>query len=306
MKKLGFYAVSLLVLVGLASCSQQNAEVIPAPDTRLSESASYAFGEEAVAALEAELITEGLQDEDTSNDDFLRMLQEIGGSSKFGELLTTLNDKEMETFLEQYGIGFSSSLPGEEQSNELTPQRITDCVQYFPRWDRNKTHRVGGHTVYIDGSGRPYWAERYYIGSGKPPTTSYNSCQTTVGRWGRSDDDGGHLISAELGGYNKRANIVPQNKDFNRIIWRSAESRVADCVKWQPGDKHRYRVYAIYPDRNSLRPEDWLGQYQYIELPEDNEAKVTAAARFWNESDGGPGGKAVADKFRRDLYIGCR
>lgn len=50
----------------------------------------------------------------------------------------------------------------------------------------------------------------------------------TGGRWGDRegvDYDNGHIIAAQRGGFGKRINLVPKDKDLNRGVWMHVESR---------------------------------------------------------------------------------
>jgi DNA/RNA endonuclease G (NUC1) len=61
-----------------------------------------------------------------------------------------------------------------------------------------------------------------------------NDCQGKVGGWGdtaspSNEYDGGHMIGSQLGGWGKRANMVPQVANFNRGNWAQIENTLADC-----------------------------------------------------------------------------
>ncbi|MDO6459233.1 DNA/RNA non-specific endonuclease [Granulosicoccaceae sp. 1_MG-2023] len=59
--------------------------------------------------------------------------------------------------------------------------------------------------------------------------TGVRNCyqQGKVGSCGLDDDEGGHLIATKLGGPSERINLVPQNMNLNRSIWKRMENRWA-------------------------------------------------------------------------------
>jgi hypothetical protein len=107
---------------------------------------------------------------------------------------------------------------------------ISDCPNYFPSSDRSFWQSFDGEFYYIDSSGRPLQAYKYL-----PPIVAEgrsDSCQASVGQWGdaenpSNDYDGGHLIGSQLGGWGKRANLVPQDANFNRGNWLVLENKMA-------------------------------------------------------------------------------
>ena len=99
---------------------------------------------------------------------------------------------------------------------------ITDCPKYFPSGDRNIWHNFNGEFYFVEGCGRPHRAYSYLPPIASEPRS--DSCQLNVGQWGdaenpSNDYDGGHLIGSQLGGWGKRANLVPQDANFNRGNW---------------------------------------------------------------------------------------
>jgi DNA/RNA non-specific endonuclease len=169
--------------------------------------------------------------------------QDFGGPDGLMEFFETHSEQEIQQAMEPYGVGF-------------TPALITDCPQYFPSGDRNKWHTINGEYYFIDGSGRP---SRAY--ANLPPITAAarsDSCQASVGQWGdaanpSNDYDGGHLIGSQLGGYGKRANLVPQDTNFNRGNWVTLENKMARCASL-PSGRMRYTVGAGYPNSSTLIP----------------------------------------------------
>lgn len=173
-----------------------------------------------------------------------QMERDFGGPDALMEFFETHSDEEIRAAMEPYGVGFVS--------NEL----ITDCPQYFPSGDRNIWHSINGEYYFIDGSGRPNRAYAYL-----PPIVTEarsDTCQASVGQWGdaenpSNDYDGGHLIGSQLGGWGKRANLVPQDTNFNRGNWATLENKMAKCGSL-PSGRLRYTVGAGYPNSSALIP----------------------------------------------------
>lgn len=172
-----------------------------------------------------------------------QMEQDFGGPSGLMEFFATHSEEEIRRALAPYGVGFTTAA-------------ITDCPKYFPSSDRNTWHYINGEYYFIESYGRPYRAYAYL-----PPIASEvrnETCQGYVGQWGdaenpNNDYDGGHLIGSQLGGYGKRANLVPQDANFNRGNWATLENKMAKCSVL-PNGRMRYYIGANYPNSTALIP----------------------------------------------------
>jgi hypothetical protein len=107
----------------------------------------------------------------------------------------------------------------------MTSSRSSGCRSS----DAQRLHFNGEH-YFIDGAGRPAraYADLPPI-AGEPRSPA---CRSDVGGWGDAEDpendyDGGHLIGAQLGGWGRRANLVPQDANFNRGTWAVLENAMA-------------------------------------------------------------------------------
>ncbi len=189
--------------------------------------------------------------------------QDFGGPSGVMDFFESHTESEIQQALAPYGVGFRIHPDAEIQrmlesygKNDVTAALITDCPQYFPSGDRNIWHSLNGEYYFIDGSGRPHRAYSYL-----PPIAAEarsDSCQGSVGQWGdaanpSNDYDGGHLIGSQLGGWGKRANLVPQDANFNRGNWVTLENKMAKCAAL-PNGRMRYYIGANYPNTTSLIP----------------------------------------------------
>lgn len=167
-------------------------------------------------------------------------------------------------------------------------KNISDCPQYFPTSDRNKWHAFNGEHYYIDNAGRPYKAYAYL-----PPIVTESrssSCQSNVGQWGDaenpSDDyDGGHMIGSQLGGWGRRANLVPQDLNFNRGNWKSLEGQMAKCDSL-PNERMFYYVRANYANSANLVPSTMNMMLENRATGDD------VWLSFVNEYQGGPSGSS--------------
>jgi hypothetical protein len=115
-----------------------------------------------------------------------------------------------------------------------------------------------------------------------------SSCQTAIGQWGDAENpsnqyDGGHLIGSQLGGWGGRANIVPQDANFNRGNWAQLENKMATCGVLANAAM-RYSINVDYTNSSALVPSAFTME---ITRP-SNGAKITL--RFTNVDGGGPNG----------------
>lgn len=126
--------------------------------------------------------------------------------------------------------------------------------RFFPVPLRATWHFADGEHYYIDEQGRPA-AAFSLLPHRRGRSARARAVQLRVGRWGDAlgdeDYDGGHLIGAQLGGYGRRANLVPQVATFNQGIWRHCEDRIAEAVQRtayrQGALRLGYYVRAVYP-----------------------------------------------------------
>jgi hypothetical protein len=192
----------------------------------------------------------GVQDEDLGGEGVAsQMERDFGGPSALMDFFESHTEEEIRLALEAYGVGYVTH-------GSVDQAVISDCPKYFPSGDRNIWHNFDGEYYFIDGSGRPHRAYKYL-----PPIAAaarIDSCQLNVGQWGdaenpNNDYDGGHLIGSQLGGWGGRANLVPQDANFNRGNWAQLENKMATCGSL-PSGRLRYYIGANYPNTTSLIP----------------------------------------------------
>jgi hypothetical protein len=161
-----------------------------------------------------------------------------------------------------------------------------ECPKRFGASARSRWHDISGERYYVDSFGRPARAETRL-----PPieTDERNpSCQLRVGKWGDDEDaendyDGGHLIGSQLGGWGARANMVPQNDNFNRGNWAQLENCLARCTSVERR-RFTYLVEVHYPDASTLIPDAMKMNIT------DTEHGEVLSLKFENADGGGANG----------------
>ncbi len=215
----------------------------------------------------------GVQEPD--GDDVAGQIErDFGGPNEVMEFFETHSEEEIQRTLAPYGVKY------------VTDGLISDCPQYFPSGDRNIWHSLNGEYYFIDGSGRP---SRAY--ANLPPIATEarsDSCQASVGQWGdaanpSNDYDGGHLIGSQLGGWGKRANLVPQDANFNRGTWVTLENKMAKCASL-PNGRMRYTIGVSYPNSTTLIPNTMTMEIR------NQSTGSSVFMSFANTDGGGPNG----------------
>jgi hypothetical protein len=199
------------------------------------------------------------QDQDLGGEGPVSQLErDFGGPSGLMDFFESHTEDEIRRALAPYNIGYKTVTPTPEGAQAL----ITDCPKFFPSGDRNIWHSLNGEYYYIDGVGRPNRAYSYL-----PPIAAEarsDSCQLSVGQWGdqenpSNDYDGGHMIGSQLGGWGKRANLVPQDANFNRGNWVQLENKMATCASL-PSGRLRYYIGSNYPNSTTVIPNNMTMQ----------------------------------------------
>jgi len=200
--------------------------------------------------------------------------QDFGGPAGLMEFFDAAPEAMIEDVLESHRIGF------------VRHAVVSDCVKIVPESDRNTWHAFDGEFYFIESNGRPNRAYKYL-----PPVTEagrITSCQTAVGQWGddevpSNDYDGGHMIGSQLGGWGGRANLVPQDANFNRGNWVQIENKAADCGAL-PDERLFYYVRADYGSTTALVPAT-----MQLTL-ENRDTTESVSFDFSNVDLGGPNG----------------
>ncbi|MCY1082259.1 DNA/RNA non-specific endonuclease [Archangium lansingense] len=208
-----------------------------------------------------------------------QMEQDFGGPNGLMEFFQSHTEEEIREALKPYGIGYVVR-------GRVTEEAISDCPKYFPTGDRNIWHNFDGEYYLIDGSGRPSRAYKYL-----PPISAaarIDSCQLNVGQWGdaenpSNDYDGGHMIGSQLGGWGGRANLVPQDANFNRGNWLQLENKMATCGSL-PSGRIRYYIGANYPNSTALVPNNLTMELR------NQSSGATVTLSFSNVDYGGSNG----------------
>ncbi|MGK5546684.1 DNA/RNA non-specific endonuclease [Streptomyces sp. URMC 127] len=123
------------------------------------------------------------------------------------------------------------------------------CEQYLTAW-AGKTVR-STWSFHIDAAGRPDRATAASLTAGTSPRTK---CETTVGGWGGTGSDGGHLIASTLKGVSKRINLVPMRKKINIGIYKMFENGAKKCLAVKDMKVLNYTSQVTYPDAKTVVP----------------------------------------------------
>lgn len=201
--------------------------------------------------------------------------QDFGGPSGLMDFFESHTEEEIRQALTPYGVGYVAH-------GDVTAALISDCPKLFPSTDRNKWHSFDGEYYFIDSVGRPNRAYKDLPRITAAPRV--DSCQTNVGQWGdaenpSNDYDGGHLIGSQLGGWGGRANLVPQDANFNRGNWLQLENAMAGCGSL-PNGRLRYSIGANYPNSTALIPNNLTMQIT-------NQSTGSAVSMSFSNTDGG-------------------
>lgn len=213
-----------------------------------------------------------------------QMERDFGGPNGLMEFFQSHTEEEIRQALAQYGVGY--------KIHDVSQAAISDCPKYFPSADRNVWHNFDGEYYLIEGYGRPSRAYKYL-----PPIVAAarnDTCQLNVGQWGdaenpSNDYDGGHMIGSQLGGWGARANLVPQDANFNRGNWVTLENKMATCGSL-PSGRIRYYIGANYPNSTALIPNNMT-----MELRNQSTGSYVSLS-FSNVDYGGTNGTSEKDR----------
>ncbi|RKH69468.1 hypothetical protein D7X96_15115 [Corallococcus interemptor] len=214
--------------------------------------------------------------EDLGGEDVAGQLeQDFGGPTGLMDFFDSHTEEEIREALAPYGIGYVAH-------GNVTAELISDCPKLFPSTDRSKWHSFDGEYYFIDSVGRPNRAYKDLPKITAAPRV--DSCQTNVGQWGdaenpSNDYDGGHLIGSQLGGWGGRANLVPQDANFNRGNWLQLENKMARCGGL-PSGRLRYSIGANYPNSTSLIPNN-------LTMVITNQSTGSSVSMSFSNVDGG-------------------
>jgi DNA/RNA non-specific endonuclease len=219
-----------------------------------------------------------------------RMERDFGGPDGLLDFFERNDDENIARAMANYGVEF--------RSHAL----ISDCPKYFPSGDRNVWHHFNGEYYFIEASGRPHRAYAYLPPIASEPRS--DSCQLNVGQWGdqenpSNDYDGGHMIGSQLGGWGKRANLIPQDANFNRGNWVVLENKMAKC-RVLPNGRMRYYIGANYPNGSALIPNNLTMQIT-------NQVSGANVSMSFANTDGG-GSNGTSEKNRGVSFLtnqGC-
>jgi DNA/RNA non-specific endonuclease len=232
-----------------------------------------------------------------------QLIKDSGGTGRLIASLLNHTENENKILLEKYGLKYSQYTPQKAKtaSGELSALDLYECVAIFPPEDRQKWTRVDNTVVFIDKEGRPEIAGTIFAPS-FPPAPRDANCQRIVGNFMGQFYDGGHLVGSQLGGFGGRANLVPQDSNFNRGNWLQIEKAVKSCdnTSLPPGqalEKSVYYARVVYFNESkelSLLPSRMIAG---LGLNVGTSREFNGEWGFRNVSIGGPNGPKTRENF---------
>ncbi len=226
-----------------------------------------------------------------SDSTYARLLRDVGGLDGLSRMLRTSSNEQLGATMAAHGIDFEV-IDRDAAEALAKSQDITACPQLFPTADRGKWFRLvgagGAEDHYIDSRGRPLTS--YKTLGPITAAARQTTCQTNVGHWGDAGDtyDGGHMIGSQLGGWGGRANLVPQQYNFNRGNWLKIENKLATCGRLGNGAVE-FHVDVDYPNTTTLTPSAFHADVLI--------AGVWKAADYTNTTSGGASGTTQSDNM---------
>lgn len=183
--------------------------------------------------------------------------------------------------------------PGVDLNTALsdTTNDIKGCAKRFGYALRFRYHWIGQHRNYIDTVGRPQ------IGLALiPPFTAAGrdrTCQSKVGNLGNLEKgvshsthpksvtyDGGHLVPSSIGGWGRRANLVPQNSLLNQAVLSTIDAQMSYCKRFVPRTVI-FQTQALYNDSTTNVPDRFI---LTIAFPRNSKGFTARHLPFQNES----------------------
>jgi DNA/RNA non-specific endonuclease len=157
----------------------------------------------------------------------------------------------------------SASRPAASTVATMTAPSVP-CDGYLQPPSELYTDTDTGYDYRTDAQGRPKTAEAIPLRSG---SAGRLPCQTTVGKWGGADYDGGHLIADSFGGVSQRYNLVPMPSILNQSggLYFKFEAAARGCLKTPNTVVDDYRIQVAYPDQISVVPNSYLMQMHIVD-----------------------------------------
>ena len=150
----------------------------------------------------------------------------------------------------------------------------TACVPRFESDEGEtvaRTFSANGFRYETDAQGRPARAVATRPLGGRAEQPRDRQCERAVGRAFTPGNSkfrrygGGHLIGTQLGGVSRRYNLVPQDGNFNSIIYKQIERQASEC---EIDDEVFMSVDVTYPNETTLVPETFLVRVWFEERAE--------------------------------------
>lgn len=118
----------------------------------------------------------------------------------------------------------------------------------------NKQYEKNGYTYQTDNLARPVRVSGYL----RLERGVRTSQQSEIGRLGKPDDEGGHIIGTQFDGPADAYNIRPQDKSLNHIEYNKLETEWVNAIK--TNKTVRVEIEPRYND-SSIRPDRYIIKY---------------------------------------------
>lgn len=297
----------------LGACSRQSPEANTPYQKQYGQTPYLQFFEGTPdATLEQQQIEEAIALGDASSLPHLKLIRDLGGYSQFSAFLrkNAQSPEVVQQKFSQYGLKYNAP-----NSKMLAPLNYRDCVKFFPTADRGQTFTIIEHLMNssIDGEGRPFLSSKIFPAYGLKDRQP--KCQAWIGNLFTDnsyiDWQGGHLIGYESGGYGGRANVVPQNSNFNGGRYQILEKTLRSCTNlWQPriggtGNVEQ-NVQVFYKLPQDIIPFGWQVSGKVWNQKKNPPVGFQFRYPFLNEFQGGPDGPLYVDNLKKAATsLGC-
>ena len=165
-------------------------------------------------------------------------LGKIVGKNENGGFIIDISKAERNTLANLYPMSNTKYIEG---NNYVITDKFGRPVEYHVLIDKN-----------VEAAGR----DKINIYKAKNVKDYYGVNGNEIAKIAKNDE-GGHMIADSWGGSSDALNIIPQNFQINRGgIWRQSEQCGLDVAR--EGNKVERIIKLEYPDKNSLRPSEFV------------------------------------------------
>ncbi|AMG59023.1 FhaB [Pantoea vagans] len=122
--------------------------------------------------------------------------------------------------------------------------------------ESNTVYKVDGNKIYHTDELSRTTSVSATLGLSKNDRNGYQQCK--AGKYGNTDDEGGHLIASIFNGPGEKLNLVPIGDNLNKGAWESMENSRSNALK--DGKNVEVNIQPIYSG-NNIRPDRVIVKY---------------------------------------------